>query len=111
MSADLLIEPKQCPACRCRFTPRRDRQVTCGRVACVRRWQGAQRKGQKPVKALAARRQQRLDEMRTMLREQFGELTVREIHLFRAIWKRAYQRGFNVAQAHYRAAAPTRGRA
>lgn len=102
MTRDRIIPPKTCPACRCQFTPRRDRQATCGRTTCVRRWQGLQRKGVKPVKAIAVRHQQRLDAVRTMLREQFGELSVREIHLFRAIWKRAYQRGFNVAQAHYR---------
>ncbi len=82
-----------CLGCKRPFFPARPHSKTHGRK-CASKWLSEQRKG-KLSPALAPHISAKTATTRAALRAEFGELSVREIAVFKWAWKRAYQRGYN----------------
>jgi hypothetical protein len=101
---------KPCEWCQRPFAPREARIRFCRR-RCVDKWKSKQMEGHRWPMA-EARNQQRLDRVKRDLGAEFGELSIREIQLFKWTWRTAYQHGYNKAyrpKAHDAASmAPTR---
>lgn len=82
-----------CTRCGKAFKPTYVGRKFCGR-RCANRTRSEQLRGRLHP-AIAAHIAKRNADVRDMLRAEFGELSIREIALFKWAWKRAYQRGYN----------------
>lgn len=87
---------KTCGVCRQPFRPTDYRRKLCS-VKCRNAYNGIRSKGKTPVEAIEASKRLRDQSTREDVRKQFGELSVREIELFKWTYKLAWQRGYNKA--------------
>jgi hypothetical protein len=91
--------PRVCPHCQEWFTPTRRgtrgaKQVSCGKPACWSLERGLAQRG-RPKPQQSARQHATANwAIRERLRGVFDELSVREIELFRWVWKAAHTRGY-----------------
>lgn len=70
------------------------RQACCS-LECRYAQQSDDRRGIHPYSATSKRVDSQKAEYRAQLRREFGELSVREIELFKRVYWTAYQRGYN----------------
>lgn len=93
-----------CPICGKPFTPQPGHrfarpQKTCLARACVVEQRRSHTVGVVPTEAILARKEHANARMYTVLRNAFGDLSAREQRLFRAVyrfaWDRGYQRGIH----------------
>lgn len=87
-----------CPICQRAVRPRDRRQKTCLADLCVKQ-QRVLSCRRLPVESNEAKRRVRAETLMTMLREEFGTLTDRELLIMRSVYRKAhtvgYQRGIH----------------
>ncbi len=91
--ADKIIRPRRCLKCPDRFTPRHPEQVTCSR-ACGYALQADRKHGHAPEPAIEKLREMHRAAIRLYCFEAWGELSVREVEIFKFATRMGYRRGY-----------------
>ena len=92
---------KTCAVCRKDFRTLEGRRKLCS-MTCRNVFNGIRSRGRVPVQAIAAAKRRMDVIQRERLRELFGELSVREIAVFKWAWRRAYNRGYVAGRSESR---------
>ena len=93
---------RACKQCGGTFQPRSKAQILCG-LACVRAWNSRRLKG-RTHPALQAAKEARLAIVKADLLATFGELSTRDLAIFRWAYQRGWRVGYQKSEAKNRRA-------